>query len=82
MIRIRSINKNKDIINLPKDAAFVEICDEEGNIACVISYDKISGAINIFDGASPQAERYKLFFNTTFIERSHNIDDLTKNSLK
>lgn len=76
MIRIRCADKKGSIMPLPKDAAFIELCDEEGNIAAVISYDHLTKSINLFDTDSSKAERYKKFFNVNFINKKYNISDI------
>ena len=69
MINLRSADFNKPLITLPSDIAFIEVCDEEGNIACVISYDPITKSYNIFDSNSPKADRYKKLFKSKFIDK-------------
>lgn len=76
MIRVRTLDKANSIIELPKNAAFVEVCDNEGNIACVIHYDKTIGNFNIFDYNSDQGKKYELLFKTKFIEKKYKIGDL------
>lgn len=75
MIRIRKISKNPNnqVITLPSDAAFIEVCDDEGKIACVLSFDALNQTFNIFDGNSEKANRYKKFFNVNFIHKSINL---------
>ena len=76
MIRIRCADKKGTIMPLPKDAAFIELCDEEGNIAAVVSYDALTKSINLFDADSSKAERYKKFFNVNFIDKKYNVSDI------
>lgn len=75
MIQVRCANKQGSIVPLPKDAAFIELCDEEGKIAAVITYDPLTKGINIFDGDSPKAERYQKFFKVDFIKKKFDISD-------
>lgn len=78
MIRIRTLDKNKPVIELPKNAAFVEICDNDENIACVVYFDKEQSCCNIFDSNSEQAEKYSKLFKTKFINKKFDIEDIKK----
>ena len=78
MIRIRCANKDKSIIELPKDAMFVELCDEDGKIAVVVAYDKLTKSINLFDANSFKAKNYSKFFNVKFVDKQYNATNLYK----
>lgn len=78
MIRIRCADSKGTIIDLPKNAAFIELCDEDGKIAAVVSYNHLDKSVNVFDGDSDKANRYRNFFKTEFISKKHNITNLYK----
>lgn len=82
MIRVRCANKQGSIVPLPKDAAFIELCDDQGNIAAVVSYDPLTKSVNIFDNNSDKANRYKQLFNVDFITKGYNITNAFANIKK
>lgn len=72
MIRIRTTD-NK-IIDLPKDALFVEIVNDEDDIACVINEDPSTSTYSIFDYSDfEKAKRYSDFFKVKFVKKIINI---------
>ena len=75
MIRVRCANKQGSIVPLPKDAAFIELCDDQGNIAAVVSYDPLTKSVNLFDSNSDKANRYKQLFNVDFITKRYNVSN-------
>ena len=78
MIQIRCADPKGTLIPLPANAAFVELTDDKGNIAAVISYDPVEQSISVFDGDSPKARRYEQFYNVKFIDKKYNVTDIYK----
>ncbi len=84
MIRIRTLSKdpNKHLIKLPSDAVFVEICDSDGKIACIVSFDELNNKYTIFDGDSDKAKRYQEIFNAEFISKHYDLNKALINNKK
>ena len=63
MIRLR--DKNGNVVKLPEEVSFVEVCDLDNNIACAVYLDTQKFA-HIVTSSSKEAPRYAGIFNVTF----------------
>ena len=82
MIRIRCADAKGSLIPLPANASFIELCDEQGKIAAVVSYNPLDQSVSIFDGDSDKAKRYTTYFNVDFINKKYNITDVYKQQIE
>lgn len=82
MIRIRCADAKGSLIPLPANAAFIEICDDQGKVAAVVSYDPVDQSISVFDGDSEKAKRYTTYFNVDFVDKKYNITDVYKQQVE
>ena len=62
MIRIRKANG--ELVELPKDVAFVELTDSLGNIGYVLTF--VGNDVLGFDADSTEGKRYAKLYNVTF----------------
>lgn len=67
---------DKSIYPLPKDVAFIELINPDGEIACVLHIDPNSEShYSLFDGNSEKGKRYAHFFNVKFVEKGINLKE-------
>lgn len=55
---IQLVTASGQVMRLPDDVSFVELCDEEGSPALVFLHAPNSGSISAISAKSPQAARY------------------------
>jgi len=64
MIRLR--NKQGKVTEIPA-AHFVEVCDEEGNVA-QLTYQDVSGGVHVIREGDPETEQYcRMFPDVKFV---------------
>lgn len=68
MIQLRTASG--EIVPLPANAMFVEVCDTEGGIAAVLYHDTADGMIAIRAG-TPHAARYSRRYGGRFVPIQH-----------
>ena len=73
MIRIR--RRDKSVIELPKDAIFVELVDDYGDVIQVFSEDKMLHGFLSFGHPSDRADIYAKYFNVNFVKNHYNLGD-------
>ena len=66
MIRIR--NKQGDLITIPEDATFIELCSQDGKVGSVF-YESNNNTTNVFNFDDPEAEVYGKRFKTEFVDK-------------
>ena len=71
MIRIRK--KDKSVIQLPKDALFVELVDDYGEVLQVICEDPKMHSFNYFGFPSDKAEKYSKVFDVNFVKNKYDL---------
>lgn len=71
-LRIR--RSDKTVIDLPKEAIFVELVGEDGQLLGVIHENRQQGSINFFDGNSDKALRYKQFYGVDFVKKGYMLN--------
>ena len=75
MICLRKTDKS--VFPLPKDVAFIELINPDGEIACVLQLDPTSeNHFTIFDGDSEKGKRYSHFFKVKFVSKSVNLNQV------
>lgn len=74
-MRVILRSANKQAKEIPFQTAFVELCNDEGDIMSVISYDKVSGTMDLFDFRDKaSAKKYEDFFGVKFIKDLRVVD--------
>lgn len=63
MIRVRLASG--ELVNLPPDAAFVELCSEDGKVAAVLAVPRDGSVVHITPG-SEEAGRYKTAYGVSW----------------
>lgn len=63
MIRLR--DKQGNILNPPFEIGFIEVCSQDGQLACAI-YPDSNKFIHIVTSTSDEAARYSQIFGTEF----------------
>lgn len=63
MIRLR--DKQGNLLNIPFELGFVEVCGHDGNVACAI-YPDSNKFIHIVTASSDEAKRYSEIFKVKF----------------
>ena len=63
MIRLR--DKHGNLLSLPFEPGFVEVCDINGDVACAV-YSDSKGFVHIVTNQSHEAKRYAEIFKLKF----------------
>nr|DAF78991.1 MAG TPA: hypothetical protein [Caudoviricetes sp.] len=74
IIKLRSA-LDRQVIEVPKDISFVELCNDEGKVMSVLVQNKLTGTLDMFDFRDVDtAKRYENFFKVEFLKDVRVLD--------
>lgn len=74
IIKLRSA-LDRQVVEVPKDISFVELCNDEGKVMSVLVQNKLTGTLDMFDFRDVDAaKRYENFFKVEFLKDVRVLD--------
>lgn len=74
IIKLRSA-LDRQVVEVPKDISFVELCNDEGKVMSVLVQNKLTGTLDMFDFRDVDTvKRYENFFKVEFLKDVRVLD--------